>query len=178
MFGPWHQEHESAAHFLAKWSVFLSSSPSWGLHCIIASHPDHSRDPCRASNPATHWLGSAAFWNLIDKFCNIHPLASFMPGKSESQGQCLVSLLAGDAAWLSWITTPIASVCLHSWGLENTSLESHADVQCREGFLTLCILFSNDSFSNEFELLYFFSVSQWMWSHPLSTIFVDQDLLT
>lgn len=183
MIGLWQQEHEVAARFPGKWFIFLSSSLSWGLHCIlsftiIASHPGHTRVPCRASNPATHWLGSVAFWSLIVKSCNTHTLASFMPRKSASHGLRLLSLLAGDGACTSWITAPIASVCLYGWGLENTSLEIHANAHCYEGLLCLCNLFTNDSFTDEFELLYFGSVSQCMWSHPLWIIFVDQDLLT
>lgn len=108
MIGLWQQEHEVAAHF-------CHLSLSWGLHCIlsftiIASDPGHIRVPCRASNPATQWLGSVTFWSLIVKFCNIHTLASFMPGKSTSHVLCLVSLLARDAAYTSWITAPVASV--------------------------------------------------------------------
>lgn len=146
MIGLWQQEHEVAARFPGKWFIFLSSSLSWGLHCIlsftiIASHPGHTRVPCRASNPATHWLGSVAFWSLIVKSCNTHTLASFMPRKSASHGLRLLSLLAGDAACTSWITAPIASVCLYDWGLENTSLEIHANVHCYEGLLCLCNLY-------------------------------------
>lgn len=50
-----------------------------------------------------------------------------------------VSLLAGDAACTSWITAPVASVCLYGWGLENTSLETHANAHCYEGLLVCAI---------------------------------------
>lgn len=176
MIGLWHQEHVSAAHFLGKWSILLSPSLSWGLHCmlsftIIASQSDNSGVPCRASICATYWLGSVAFCIIIVKFCNIYILASFIPRKSASHGWCLVSLPARDLDWTSWITTPVASACLHDWGLENTSLESHADVQCYEGFLCSCILSSNDSFSNEFEF-YTFALSLNRCSHIFLVVFL------
>lgn len=174
-----HRTSNYTASHLANGPYCQASSVSWSLHCnlgfpLTASRPDHSRIPHRASNPSTHWLASVAFWNLIGKFYNIHTLASCVPEKLASHGQCQVPLPAGDAAWTSLNTAAAASVCLHGWDLENTSLDSIAEIHCYEGSHCISISFQ-------------MTVLKWVWIfislfclhgvlHPLGTFLVDPDV--